>query len=90
MVFFINCLLDKECDQDEYRCERADVCLPQRMICDGDIHCPYGDDESNCKDCKNDARFCSQLGRCLPKWDICNGVKDCDDGSDEIVNCFCF
>ena len=64
------------------------MCIPNEAVCDGESHCPFGDDEQNCKECNGDAKMCGggNEGICLPKRLLCDGFVDCHfDGSDEKV-----
>uniref|UniRef100_A0AC34F2A2 Uncharacterized protein n=1 Tax=Panagrolaimus sp. ES5 TaxID=591445 RepID=A0AC34F2A2_9BILA len=71
-----------KCPLDKFKC--SSMCLPKSFICDGEPHCPSGEDERNCEGkCQHGSKYCKTLKQCLPKWTLCNGVKDCDDGSDE-------
>lgn len=40
--------LERRCRIGEYKCQIAGYCINIRLICDGIIHCPYGEDEENC------------------------------------------
>lgn len=33
----------------EFKCKTAEVCLPMGFVCDGDPHCPNGEDEEFCQ-----------------------------------------
>jgi hypothetical protein len=74
-----------ECTSKELKCSDKQMCVPQEMVCDGDFHCPNGDDEKGCSECKGGALFCEPSGKCIPKWKLCDGQKDCDNGVDEMV-----
>lgn len=77
-----------ECSSDEYKCKARDKCIPNTMKCDGDDHCPLGDDEEECDSCQNGAKMCSAKKTCVPKWKLCDGLADCPDASDE-MDCDC-
>jgi Low-density lipoprotein receptor domain class A len=77
-----------KCGIGEFKCKSGDRCIPESMVCDGDQHCPDGDDEEACSSCKNGARHCDPLKKCIPKWKICDGVADCPDFTDEYVSIF--
>jgi hypothetical protein len=65
------------------------MCIPNKAVCDGENHCPFGDDEQNCKECIGGAKMCGEEkeGICLPKRLLCDGFVDCHfDGNDEKVN----
>uniref|UniRef100_A0A914YX79 Uncharacterized protein n=1 Tax=Panagrolaimus superbus TaxID=310955 RepID=A0A914YX79_9BILA len=71
-----------KCPSDKFKC--SSMCLPKTFICDGEAHCPSGEDERNCEGkCQNGSKYCKTLKQCLPKWTLCNGHRDCDDGTDE-------
>ena len=36
-----------ECPESYYKCP-GNYCIPYRYICDGDWHCPGGEDEMEC------------------------------------------
>nr|XP_045609884.1 uncharacterized protein LOC123765380 [Procambarus clarkii] len=37
------------CRAEDHTCESGDTCLDQKLVCDGERHCPRGDDEHLCK-----------------------------------------
>ncbi|KAI1710386.1 low-density lipoprotein receptor domain class A domain-containing protein [Ditylenchus destructor] len=76
------------CEPGLTKCNNANVCYSNEMRCDGDQHCPDGDDEANCSDCNNDAVLCALTSECIPKWNLCDGQADCPDKMDE-KNCDC-
>jgi len=78
----------ENCDIDEYKCKDHDSCIPFEFKCDGDDHCPAGDDEIGCTSCTGGAKFCAITQKCIPIWKICDGVFDCPDKSDE-MDCDC-
>lgn len=41
--------LQVRCLQSEYHCERSDLCVKEKELCDGTRQCPRGDDERSCK-----------------------------------------
>ncbi|VDM41615.1 unnamed protein product [Toxocara canis] len=79
----------KDCVKGELRCNGTAMCLPNELVCDGDVHCRGGDDELNCEGkCQSGSRWCKRSKRCIPKWQVCDGVTNCADRSDE-MNCSC-
>jgi len=77
-----------KCEANEYKCKDHDICIPEQFKCDGDDHCPLGDDEWGCKSCTGGAKFCESTQKCVPIWNTCNGIFDCEDKSDE-MDCNC-
>ncbi|KRY29365.1 Eukaryotic translation initiation factor 3 subunit G [Trichinella spiralis] len=72
-----------------FPCADSSICIPKEWVCDGEEHCPNGDDESPiCEkdECNNNAHWCN--GRCIAQWKLCDGINDCHDKSDE-MNCTC-
>ena len=79
----------ESCDDSEIRCEKTGRCISKDLVCDGDPHCPHGEDELNCdKKCHRQSMWCPATQRCIPPWLLCNGVRDCPDGNDE-QHCSC-
>ncbi|KAH7728914.1 low-density lipoprotein receptor domain class A containing protein [Aphelenchoides avenae] len=76
------------CKDEQLACRNSTVCVPESMVCDGDAHCPFADDEQNCAACVNGAKLCVPRRECIPKWRLCDGVVDCPDHSDEL-DCDC-
>lgn len=37
------------CRDEEYHCDRSNICVEEINICDGTRQCPEGDDETSCK-----------------------------------------
>ncbi|XP_050664597.1 serine protease nudel [Leptidea sinapis] len=36
------------CNDDEFLCQRSQVCIPQKFVCDSRPQCPLGEDEQDC------------------------------------------
>lgn len=49
MVFFINCLIDLDCEPDEFTCDGA-RCIPKSKQCDRAYDCDDQTDERDCHD----------------------------------------
>ena len=49
---FLNCQNLDKCEnlfcKDKYLCHNQKWCIPYRLVCNGVIECPMGDDEENC------------------------------------------
>lgn len=70
-----------------FKC-RYRYCIPFYMVCNGVVHCPYGDDEAGC------ARFscpgmlkCSGEQICVPQRHICDGSPQCHYSRDDETLC---
>ena len=61
-----------ECDEEEFKCESLEQCIPLTARCDGARDCPDWSDEAGC--------LCGDI---LPETRLCDDVQDCRDGSDE-------
>lgn len=59
VFFFVVCLdnVQRECYPGEWPCPSSGVCIPFDHLCDGTVHCPDGEDETN----TTAGRNCSQL-----------------------------
>lgn len=76
-----------------FSCKNRKQCINNKYLCDGDVDCDDGSDESMKSDgpCNPD-KICSTLGengfrcdenRCIPKIQVCDQVEHCVDGIDE-------
>ncbi|XP_011062100.1 PREDICTED: vitellogenin receptor-like, partial [Acromyrmex echinatior] len=78
-----------ECSKNEFKCGEHNVCIQKENVCDGNVHCPNGEDETiDChknKKCKKDEFTCTN-GECVSIKNRCNWHYDCTDQSDE-ENC---
>ena len=80
---------EDKCDtRTSFMCESSTYCIPRAWLCDGEEHCPNGDDEKNCTACANGAFMCKAAGVCVAPWNRCDGRRHCADGSDE-EQCSC-
>jgi len=77
----------KECDSAfEYTCRSSKECIPNQKLCDGEMDCPFGDDEEDCLDphCYlKDYVRCKGSNRCIHEKHFCDGIDHCSDGYDE-------
>ena len=69
-----------------YRC-RDGVCLDERDLCDGVVHCRDGSDEERCEEterCPSSEFPCRDGSSCVPQRFLCDGTlqvssSDCHD-----------
>uniref|UniRef100_A0A915IHZ3 EGF-like domain-containing protein n=1 Tax=Romanomermis culicivorax TaxID=13658 RepID=A0A915IHZ3_ROMCU len=88
---------NRTCRDDEFHCEsNREIgrfeCIPKSWMCDSEINCRGGEDESpaNCggktvQPCNNGEFRCSN-GHCILSSWVCDRDNDCLDGTDE-QNC---
>ncbi|CAG7719810.1 unnamed protein product [Allacma fusca] len=79
------------CQKHEFQCNISNVCIHQKLVCDGRNDCGSGDnsDDENCKDvngCHWSQHGCRKGNQCIPGHLKCDGKLDCKDASDE-ENC---
>ena len=93
-VFTLHCPLLQHlhhCDEYEcphmYKCHHK-YCIPTRMLCDGNVDCPDGEDEQFCEtfECVGLLR-CREDGICVHPTDICDGIVHCLLYSDDEELC---
>lgn len=72
------------------------VCLPEKQVCDGVVHCHDASDEAaevcvgrKKRTCNNHELTCRN-GNCVEKSRFCNQINDCGDYTDEPPVCSCF
>ena len=70
-----------------FRCEHS-YCIPIEKVCDGELDCPYGADESSCEEVSCPGMLkCRGENRCLPDYLICNNIVDCTYTTDDELYC---
>ncbi|KAL1251460.1 hypothetical protein QQF64_019256, partial [Cirrhinus molitorella] len=82
------------CDVEEYLCADGRSCVSESWLCDGELDCPDGSDETPTiclrqvkVRCPVNHLQCLGTHRCVHFSKLCNGVRDCEDGYDEGVHC---
>ncbi|XP_045107327.1 low-density lipoprotein receptor-like isoform X1 [Portunus trituberculatus] len=74
------------CHDGYFQCGEG-LCIPDALVCDGELNCIAGNDEENCAQGK--ARNCfpgyfqCAIGNCIPDSLVCNGELNCVTGNDE-------
>nr|BDQ29913.1 very low density lipoprotein receptor c3 [Scyliorhinus torazame] len=81
------------CTAADFVCQNRQ-CIPSRWLCDGNVDCKDGSDESpeicHMKTCPIHKISCGPgSSQCIPTSWKCDGEKDCDNGGDE-TNCGTF
>ena len=88
-----NSAIETDCKGNEFFCNQSKSCVEKAKICDGIVHCIFGEDE-DWDLCKTEFKFdeaatieCNQSDRGsfnLPiKATPCNGIRECSDINDE-------
>ena len=77
------------CGLLRFACLENEACLEWGKVCDGEKHCPQGEDEAYCYLSIDNNRENEEHYRCINGQTIhttyaCNGRNDCIDGSDEL------
>ena len=77
----VSCIM-AECSR-HYKCHLS-YCVPLFLVCNGQIDCPMGDDEENCKPSTCFGLLkCHDGSVCIHIENICDGFNDCPHGDDE-------
>ena len=71
-----------------FKCGRS-YCVPIRMVCDGSLDCPGGEDEGQCDGWTSacSGGFLCKSGECLHLADLCDGYSDCRLLGDDEYRC---
>ncbi|XP_026091548.1 low-density lipoprotein receptor-related protein 1B [Carassius auratus] len=85
---------EQACDVEEYLCVDGHSCVSESWLCDGELDCPDGSDETPTiclrqvkVRCPVNHLKCLGTHKCVHLSKFCNGVRDCEDGYDEGVHC---
>ncbi|XP_041357308.1 very low-density lipoprotein receptor-like isoform X2 [Gigantopelta aegis] len=80
----------RECEADEFKCEKSSTCIKLDWKCDGDFDCVEDDhsDEQNCtvlesNHCSSSQFACKSNNECIHVSWKCDTDYDCQDLSDE-------
>ncbi|KAK8392383.1 hypothetical protein O3P69_014621 [Scylla paramamosain] len=77
----------RSCYAGYFQCAEG-LCIPEALVCDGELNCIAGNDEENCAR-EGKARSCfpgyfqCALGNCIPGNLVCDGELNCVTGNDE-------
>ncbi|XP_050720484.1 very low-density lipoprotein receptor-like [Eriocheir sinensis] len=81
----------RECYDGYFKCADG-VCIPDNLVCDGEVNCITGNDEESCAraddvsdtvdECFQGYFQCSN-GLCIPDSLVCDGEINCVLGNDE-------
>ena len=86
-----NSTTQSDCNKtDDFFCSESKSCIKKKQLCDGIVHCLYGEDErfEHCTFPESATLNCTERGR-TSKYNIeikatpCNGQTECKDGKDE-------
>uniref|UniRef100_A0A914QPT0 Uncharacterized protein n=1 Tax=Panagrolaimus davidi TaxID=227884 RepID=A0A914QPT0_9BILA len=58
-------------------------CIDYAYHCDGQRHCPGGEDEMNCRSTSTNYLLCENQKQSVIKEQWCDGTEHCADGTDE-------
>ncbi|KAJ8298415.1 hypothetical protein KUTeg_024946 [Tegillarca granosa] len=74
-----------ECPANYAKCPNS-FCIDISLLCDGNKHCPNGEDEIGCDNFVCSGYYkCRGEQKCLPLNRVCDSHKDCAEGDDEIM-----
>ena len=91
------------CGERDYQCATG-LCVGEEHLCDGDVDCPHGDDETagNCQKHKigweiglepaydlEEILDYYELDCTYPAWAKCDGVVFCREDEADERNCWC-
>ncbi|XP_064597469.1 scavenger receptor cysteine-rich type 1 protein M160-like [Liolophura sinensis] len=72
-----------ECQSSQTLCADKKTCIYSDFICDGDLDCPGGEDETSCVPSCSSGDFVCQDLTCLSGHRQCDGIPDCKNDEDE-------